>query len=323
MAVIYGYQDVVFAISRYHLHPGAETAIYTPSSSPPNFANPWSNTLNGHPGVQAKSTENPTGQGDITLVYDFGTSDPSQILKMNAVGLVNLTWIGANKLDDEDLEVTIRTAASPTQAGSIVFSPSANQRRLRMESATSRTWLLQLDEVEHTQPSVPFLRSVRVIFDSYPTSTKLRWIGVGEVFFGTLYHPPCPTYPVTIKQRPGMLLRSSDAGWSWERRTREATTEITLRWFGISIEERIELQQFAANAGDPWYADHIGQNPAPRPGLADFGSPMLLSMHEDPYGTDPGVVRNAIYCVVDPRSVVFQQDVSGLWNVQMTFLEVS
>ena len=325
MAVSQGTQDVVFGINRFHHHPLSGTII-DPASDLSNFGNPWESTLNGHPSVQGKSTENTSGHsGGVNVWYDLQTSAPSGRGKFNFVGIVNAEWQGTSPLVHEDLKVTVGTSSNATGTPSNVFNPSTAYRRLGQESSTGKTWMLQLTDVEHANPESPsttLLRFLRVNYESYPSSGRVRWIAVGEVFVGSLYHPPPISWDIGVRIRPSFVLTRSRDGWSWSKRIRSATREYTLRWEGLTIEERIELEQFAMNAGNPWYADDLVREAAPRPNLADFGAPMVMSLNQDGFSTDDVVVRNAMYVVLDPSSVAFRQNITGRWSAQMKFLEV-
>jgi len=341
MAIEQGTQDVVFAVNRFHDLPGTSTSIESVTSgsyisTPAVFSNPWTNILNGHPSVQGRTADNSQGHqanssGGINLWVNLHTSAPTGGLwRINCIGFVNLAAESIASTPGRDsIEVKIGTTSNSTPgslpSGYNVYTPTGDHMRLEPESSVSRTWMLQLTDDEHSDPESPsaaLSRHVCFNFDSYVNANILRYLALGELFFGQLYKPPSPSYPVGIRVRPSMRLSSSRDGWAWGQRIRQSSREFTLTWSGLTIAERIELMQFAGNMGDPMFADAASLHMAPRVGLNDFGSPMLLSLHEDAFSTSAVTARNAAYVVLDPSSVQFRQPFVGRWDAQMKFLEV-
>jgi len=327
-------RTVVFGINRMHHYPDVPTPTFDFGASTfSEFSQPWQNIFTGHPAVVGTSITDVGGHtGGVNVWVNTGIpggASQNATGNINAFGFVNMSFAVIDAIPNRELQVRvgIRTASTATGSTNNVFNPSATLSTMPdVASAMSNTWLLELTD-EDTQPSPEPSQYYRFNFQASDGNSFVKWLRLGELFIGNIYHPPCP-HSIRLKpSRAATLLRNADNTWAWNRRARRSGRRVTFGWRGISDAERLELEQFVANVGDPYHHAHrpgssIGVGPVA--GLNDFASPVLLSLHREAYNTTTPTWRSAIYCVVDPASVDFAYNsAANTWDARASFLEVA
>jgi hypothetical protein len=331
-------RGVVFGINRIHNYWDIPTPTADVSASTAAvFSQPWNNIFTSHPALTGRSSSVAGGHlGGVELWINTGVpGGPSSVITgvINAFGFVNMsTGIDTTAANRErQLTIGIGTASNTGASVENLFAPSPSDfsRHPDVASAASLSWLLELTE-EDTASIAPeqYYRFIFRVTNGTSHVNDLVWVRLGELFIGNIYHPPCP-HSIRLKpSRAATLLRNADNTWTWNRRSRRSGRRITLGWRGLSDAERLELEQFVSNVGDPYHHAHrpsgLGFGVGPVTGLNDFASPVMLSLHREAFRTTTPSWRTAMYCVVDPASVDFAYSpAANEWDARASFIEVT
>ncbi len=331
-------RTVVFGINRMHnYHDVPVPSIEISASTSAELSQPWANVFSGHPALAATSVTIAGGHGGGVELW-INTNVPGGANKaitgvVNAFGFANMSvaMISTVANRERQLTVSIGTDSVTTTTPTNVFNavPSNLAMGPDVASAASLSWLLEVtDEDQVGVVPEQFYRFLFRVTDGTFHQNDMAWLRLGELFIGNIYHPPCP-HSIRLKpSRAATLLRNADNTWTWNRRARRSGRRITLGWRGIEDAERLELEQFVANVGDPYHHAHrpsaLGFGVGPEVGLNDFASPVMLSLHREAFRTTTPAWRTAIYCVVDPASVDFAYNsAANTWDARASFLEVA
>ena len=330
-------RDVVFGINRMHRYHDVPTPTIDTNGTGSEIGQPWANIFSGHPALAAKSITNVSGHlGGVEVWVNTnvpGGANAAITGVVNAFGFVNMSAAMIDNVANRErqLTVSIGTDSVATTTPENVFGavPSNLAMGPDVASAASLSWLLEVsDEDTVSVPPEQYYRFLFQVTDGTTHQNDMKWLRLGELFIGNIYHPPCP-HSIRLKpSRAATLLRNADNTWTWNRRSRRSGRRVTLGWRGISDAERLELEQFVANVGDPYHHAHrpsaLGFGIGPEVGLNDFASPVMLSLHREAFRATTPAWRTAIYCVVDPASVDFAYNsAANTWDARASFIEVA